>query len=251
MISGFLSGINAYIRGSEYYSRPFFFKYLLISGAISLFFFLLLTSVIFAWGDNLGMAVVSGISGQSVISDVVEKIVRVLSVIALWVLVLFIFKYIILIIVAPVMSVLSEKIEAEITGRPVDQDLSIKNQLYLVARGARIAISNLSRELFLTLVLLLVGLFPGAAVITTPLIFIVQSYYAGFGNLDLFMERHFNRRQSRSFVSRHKGVAIANGGVFLGLLLIPFVGAFVAPALATVAATISGNDLLEKNESFY
>ena len=249
MLSEFASGLKAYFKGSEFYSRPFFIKYMFISGAISLICFVGLMAVIYEWGDNLGLSLISGVTGSSIGSTVVEKIVSVLSIVALWVLVLFIFKYIVLIIVAPVMSVLSERIESEITGTPIDQNLSIKNQLYLMVRGVSIAISNLSRELFFTFILLLLSLIPGLAIFTTVLIFLIQAYYAGFGNLDLFMERHFNRKESRRFVSAHKAVAAANGSVFLFLILIPFIGAFIAPALATVAATISGVDLLEKEEA--
>lgn len=251
MISGLISGLKAYMEGSEYYSRPFFIKYLLISGVLSLAAFLLLVGLIYEWGDNLGLALASGVSGNNAISGVVSSVISVLSVLLLWLVIIFIFKYIILIVVAPVMSVLSERVESDMTGEQVSSSLSISNQLYLMARGVRIALSNLARELIITIGLLLASLIPGTAIITTPLIFIVQAYYAGFGNLDLFMERHFDRKESRSFVSRHRGEAIANGSVFLLLLLIPFVGAFMAPSLATVAATVSGVKLLEEEELLY
>lgn len=243
--------MKAYMEGSEYYSRPFFIKYLLISGVLSLAAFLLLVGLIYEWGDNLGLALASGVSGNNAISGVVSSVISVLSVLLLWLVIIFIFKYIILIVVAPVMSVLSERVESDMTGEQVSSSLSISNQLYLMARGVRIALSNLARELIITIGLLLASLIPGTAIITTPLIFIVQAYYAGFGNLDLFMERHFDRKESRSFVSRHRGEAIANGSVFLLLLLIPFVGAFMAPSLATVAATVSGVKLLEEEELLY
>lgn len=251
MISGLISGLKAYMEGSEYYSRPFFIKYLLISGVLSLAVFLLLVGLIYEWGDNLGLAIASGVSGNNGISGVVSSVISVLSVLLLWLVIIFIFKYIILIVVAPVMSVLSERVESDITGEQVSSNLSISNQLYLMARGVRIALSNLARELIITIGLLVASLIPGAAIITTPLIFIVQAYYAGFGNLDLFMERHFDRKDSRSFVSRHRGEAIANGSIFLLLLLIPFIGAFIAPSLATVAATVSGVKLLEEEELLY
>lgn len=243
--------MKAYMEGSEYYSRPFFIKYLLISGVLSLAVFLLLVGLIYEWGDNLGLAIASGVSGNNGISGVVSSVISVLSVLLLWLVIIFIFKYIILIVVAPVMSVLSERVESDITGEQVSSNLSISNQLYLMARGVRIALSNLARELIITIGLLVASLIPGAAIITTPLIFIVQAYYAGFGNLDLFMERHFDRKDSRSFVSRHRGEAIANGSIFLLLLLIPFIGAFIAPSLATVAATVSGVKLLEEEELLY
>ena len=246
MISGIFLGLKAYLKGTDYYLRPFVLKYFLISGIISLSVFLALSSVIYGYGDNLGLSIANKISGQAIQSGILESIISIFSRLALWIIVILIFKYIILIIVAPIMSVLSEKIEYYETGRPMDSSLSIKTQLYLIFRGTRLAVSNLSREIFITVILLFISLIPGAIVITTPMIFLVQSYYAGFGNMDFFMERHLNNRDSRRFVSNNKGVAVANGAVFLLLILVPFVGVFVAPTFATIAATLSGIELLDE-----
>ncbi len=203
-------------------------------------------TAIYKWGDDLGVSMVERIFGSSFTSDIITKMISILSVLVLWILVLFIFKYIVLIIVAPIMSVLSEKIEYYETGKAVAQNLNILNQLYLMARGIRLAISNLGRELSITIVLITLSFIPGFAIFTTPLIFIIQAYYAGFGNLDFFMERYFTTKESRNFISLHKGLAVANGSIFLFLLFIPIVGAFIAPSLATIAGTISGLEALEE-----
>lgn len=250
MISDFISGISAYIKGLEYYFKPIALKYLILSGTISLGSFILLSAVIFHFGDNLGLSIAGRISQKSLGSGILSTLVSWASIIALWTLLIFIFKYVILIITAPIMSVLSEKIEFAETGMKVDESLSIWKQLYLVGRGTQIAVSNLTREIIITVILLVLSLIPGFVVFTTPLIFTVQAYYAGFGNLDFFMERRFNRKDSRAFVSRHKGMAIANGGIFLMLLLVPFLGPFLAPSFAAVAGTIAGLDSLEKDHTF-
>jgi CysZ protein len=88
--------------------------------------------------------------------------------------------------------------------------------------------------------ILLIGLFPIATFAVPVLIFIIQAYYAGFGNFDYYLERYANVSQSKYFVSRNKGLAVGNGAVFLALLLIPIAGLFLAPALATTAATVEG-----------
>lgn len=236
----------SYIRALDYLFKPFVSKYLILSGILSLGIFLLLAGIIFQWGDNLGMSIVNGISGSSMEDGILKKIIRALSVLSLWTGLFLVFKYLVIIITAPVMSVLSEKLEARLSGKQAPS-VNIMGQLYLMVRGLRIAISNLGREISLTILLLLLGLIPGFAIVTIPLIFVVQSYYAGFGNFDLFMERHFNVSQSRRFISNHKSYAAANGSVFLLVLLIPFIGAFLAPALATISATLLGMELLEDN----
>jgi len=246
----FISGIQAYLKGAKYYFKGFTVFYILASGIISLLVFLGLVWLVYAYGDNAGYAFAQGIQGDSEEIGILSTILSWMTRVLLWIIIIFIFKYIVLIITAPIMSILSEKVEQRETGLEIDQGLSIWKQLYLVGRGTRIAISNLGRELSITIVLLLLSLIPGAVIITTPLIFAVQSYYAGFGNLDFFMERRFNTKDSRKFVSRHKGIAIANGSIFLILLIIPLAGPFLAPSFASIAATISGLDLLEKDYSF-
>ena len=65
----------------------------------------------------------------------------------------------------------------------------------------------------------------------------VQSFYAGFGNIDYTLERHLNVRNSIRLVRVNKGLALGNGLVFMGLLAIG-IGFLIAPPLAAVAATI-------------
>ena len=78
-------------------------------------------------------------------------------------------------------------------------------------------------------------------------IVLIQAYYAGFGNLDYFMDRHYSVKDSIAFVNRNKGVALGNGLGFLALLAIPIIGVFLAPTLGVAAATLSGIDC--KNDS--
>ncbi len=65
----------------------------------------------------------------------------------------------------------------------------------------------------------------------------MQSYYAGFGNLDFALERHYRYADSVRFVQRNRALALGNGAVFM-LLLFTFAGFLVALPLGTVAATI-------------
>ncbi|HFB99615.1 MAG TPA: hypothetical protein ENJ53_02310 [Phaeodactylibacter sp.] len=69
------------------------------------------------------------------------------------------------------------------------------------------------------------------------LIFLIQAYYAGFGNLDYTLEGHYSVRESNRFVKEHRWLAIGNGTMFL-LLLGTGVGFLVAPPLAAVAGAI-------------
>ena len=67
-------------------------------------------------------------------------------------------------------------------------------------------------------------------------IFLVQSYYAGFGSMDYTMERHLKVRDSIRFVRSNRGLALGNGAVFI-LLLMTGIGFLFALPLSTAAST--------------
>lgn len=110
------------------------------------------------------------------------------------------------------------------------------------------SLRNLTREILWTLGLLIVGFIPIVGMISGPAILLVQAYFAGFGNMDYTLERHFGVRDSASFVKDYRGLAIANGGVFMVLLMVPVLGLFVAPSLATVAGALETVERLEREK---
>jgi CysZ protein len=157
---------------------------------------------------------------------------------------LIIFKQLIMVICSPILSVLSERVEDQLTGKHSGSGFSLRQITSDFMRGLRIALRNIFRELSLTIVLLLLGLVPIFTPFTTIAIFIIQAYYAGFGNMDFALERHFRYRDSVRFVQRYRGLAVGNGAIFI-LLLLTFVGFLVALSLSTVAVTIETVKRLE------
>ena len=148
------------------------------------------------------------------------------------------YKYIILILVAPFMSPLSEKIEAHLMGRESNARFNLVRAGKEIWRGIRVSLRNFSREILYTIVLLIVGFIPLIGFLSAPAIFMVQAYFVGFGNMDYTLERHMGVKESAIFVKDYKGLAIANGSIFLFLLMIPVAGLFLAPSLATVASAV-------------
>ena len=100
-------------------------------------------------------------------------------------------------------------------------------------------------ELLLTIPILLLGLLPVIGLLSTVLLFLVQAYYAGFGNMDYTLERHFNYKDSLNFVRKHRGVAVGNGIVFMLFLLIPIIGVIFVLPLSVTAASVKTVDLLK------
>jgi CysZ protein len=100
----------------------------------------------------------------------------------------------------------------------------------------------------LTILIFMVGLIPVIGWFTSLLIFVVQAYYAGFGNMDYTLERHLKYNESLSFVRKNRGTAIGNGLGFLAILLIPIIGVILVLPLSVTAASTKTIELLDSNK---
>ncbi|MEM8909148.1 MAG: EI24 domain-containing protein, partial [Bacteroidota bacterium] len=151
---------------------------------------------------------------------------------------LVLYKHLVMILAAPFMSPLSERIERHLLGQPSRyQGFRITRALKDLGRGLYISLRNLIREILFVTPLLILSLIPFFGFLPAILIFLIQAYYAGFGNMDYTLERHFRTTSTVRFVKKHRWLAIGNGTVFL-FLLMTGLGFIFAPPLATVAATI-------------
>ena len=239
MFKDFFAGIQSYSSALGMIKERRLWGFLLAPGLISL---LLATVIGFsAWSF-------SGSVGHFLISwypfewgaDFLNTLAGWLGGILLGLVGLIFYKHLVMVLVSPFMSPLSQKIEESIRNTPRPYaGFQLSRALKELSRGLYLALRNIIRELFFVLLLLLLSFIPIIGLASTVLIFLVQAYYAGFGNLDYFLERHYAVKGSVRFVKKHRGLAIGNGSVFL-LLLFTGIGFLIAPPLATVAATIEG-----------
>ena len=148
---------------------------------------------------------------------------------------LILYKHIVMALSAPFMSPVSEKIEAHMLGDThYHRDTTFMAQLW---RGIRINVRNLFMELLFTVPILLLSFIPVINIFTSVLLFFVQAYYAGFGNMDYTLERHFKYDESLKFVRSHSGIAIGNGIVFMAMLFVPVIGIILVLPLSVTAST--------------
>ena len=148
---------------------------------------------------------------------------------------------------APFMTPVSEKIEQHFYGDLKHLHRKTTNTQQLI-RGIRINIRNLAKELLITMPLLLLKFIPVVNIFSTFALFIVQAYYAGFGNIDYTLERHFSYKESVLFVKRNRGIATGNGIVFMLFLLIPFIGVILVLPFSVTAATLETIKLIEEKK---
>lgn len=160
-------------------------------------------------------------------------------------------KYMTLIMLSPVLAFLSEKTEKILTGN--DYPFDFKQILKDVWRGILIALRNMFIEFFFIFLAWLIGWaipFPGSSIILGIPVWILGWYFIGFSMIDYVNERRrFRVIESTRWVRKHKGLAIANGWMFAILIWITdaanvgFLGLMFAPILAVVGATIAVHEL--------
>jgi CysZ protein len=187
--------------------------------------------------------------------------------------------YFVIILLAPVLAVVSEKIEEKITGNKYKWNLYqiIKD----VIRAARLNLRLILFEYAIVIVFLALGTLIGGPVkyiFVYVIPIMIGFYFYGFGFIDYVNERRrLDIPQSIHFVSKHRGLAIAIGSIYSGcflsfnyvfrkfdtlaidtttqivwgtILVVTFVLATVAPLLAIASATLSMHEIvdLSKNE---
>jgi len=247
MIKGILSSLKTYTTSFGLISKLGLWKYFTIPMVIS--FITAVTIGLIAWGfsDNLGHWIAQiwpwewGAQGF----DTMSQILSALLIIAIG---LVLYKHIIMALSAPFMSPVSEKIEAHLRGESHTHRATSNTEQLI--RGVRINVRNLMLELLITLPILLLNLIPFiGSVVAAVLLFFTQSYYAGFGNMDYTLERHFKYRESVNFIKDNKGYAIGNGMVFMLFLLIPVVGIILVLPVSVTAATVQTVWLLDKKNN--
>lgn len=234
MVQNIFKGIKAYPGALGLISTLGLWKYFAIPVLISFVTAGLIGLSAWGWSDNVAN-IIDLLWVWEWGADWFYGVAEILGGVLIIVLGLIIYKHIVMALSAPFMSPVSTAIEHHFLGeKHIHRDTSNTSQLW---RGIRINVRNLTMEIFITIPLLILSLVPVLNIITTLLIFLVQAYYAGFGNMDYTLERHYGYKESVRFVKRHKGVAIGNGIIFTIMLFIPVIGVLLVLPLSVTAAS--------------
>jgi CysZ protein len=240
MLKKFFEGITSYGKAIKHISSYRMWGYVLVPGLISVLLGAAIFGLSWVLSDNVG-GLIENLWRWEWGHEIVAKIAQMFGGLLVFLLGMIIFKQLVMVVSAPIMSILSEKVENQLVGKDSGVRISLKQIISDIVRGLKIALRNIFREIGATLLLLLFGLIPVFTPFSTILIFVLQAYYAGFGNLDFMLERHYRFRDSVKFVQNNRLLAIGNGAVFM-LMLYTFVGFLFALPLGTVAATIAATD---------
>lgn len=244
MIKQIFSGISAYKEAFVLLSKLKLWNYFIIPTVISLLTFLFIVYTAVGYSATIGQLL-----AEIWIWNWGKEIVMMLSSfgggLVILVIGLMLYKYIVLAISAPFMGVVSEKIELHLNGG-FYADYKKTTFIAQLWRGIQVNVRNLGMELFFTFPLLLLKFIPVVNLFSSVLLFLIQAYYAGFGNMDYTLERYFSFKESLGFVKKNKGYSIGNGIVFIGCLFLPVLGVIIVLPLSVTAASIQTIALLNK-----
>lgn len=149
--------------------------------------------------------------------------------------------YLTLIFLSPVLAFVSEKAEKAVTGKsyPFNPEQFVRD----LVRSLIITLRNMFFQTAVTIVLFIISFIPLAGLVTPFVLFAVSGYFYGFSFMDYSFERKkFSIERSIRFVQDNKGLAFAIGSLYSLLLLVPYIGVFLAgfgAIVSVVAATIS------------
>lgn len=244
MIKNILSAITAYSGAFGLISKLKLWQYFAIPIIISIITASTIGFSAYGLSDNIGNFLAK-IWIWDWGKEAFTTFTSVLGAIFVLVIGLILYKHIVLALSAPFMSAVSEKIEFYINGdlKHQHRKTSFQEQLW---RGIKISVRNITKELLISVPILLLKFIPLVNIFSTILLFLVQAYYAGFGNMDYTLERHYNYKESINFVGKNKGTSIGNGIVFMLCLLIPVLGIIIVLPLSVTAASLKTVDLLNK-----
>jgi len=191
-------------------------------------------------------------------------------------------KYIVVVILSPLLSILSQIVEKKLTNNKYP--FNLQQTLHDVKRGLRIAMRNVMWEYVFFLIIMLISALGWEEAHKSPifyLTFAIGFFYYGFSFLDYINERRrLDIDQSIFFIRKHRGLAVAIGSIYSILILVPLdigylfnfsnfldapfyiIGrnllhvtlwllASLSPILAIVAATLAMHELVDLNNIEY
>ncbi|MFD0963183.1 EI24 domain-containing protein [Pseudofulvibacter geojedonensis] len=247
MFQQILSSLKTYGRAFQLLKELKLWKYFAIPILISFLTAIIVVASSLYFAENLGNQIVK-IWQFSWGGEFVSTLSHIIGGLLIFLVGLVLYKHIVMAFSAPFMSPVSEKIEAHYLGS-VSKEEGMKAFSNSLLRAIKINARNLGKELLFIFPLFFLSLIPVIGIVFSILIFLIQAYYAGFGNMDYTLERHYNYSDSIKFVKKNKGIAIGNGVGFMLLLLIPVIGFILVLPLSVVAASYKTVLALDANDT--
>jgi len=244
----FSSGLGAYLRVPAAISKHRLWHYQLLPGLLSLLISALMIAVM-AWLAIKARAwtMQSWDLRETTWGPWLSLLVGIGAFVIMAIAFFFLHKRIILILLAPFLSNISETITRAECGPQPDTSLT---KWQTRKRSIVINIRSAVIELVLTVPLALVGLLPFLSPVTAPLVLLIGSRYAGNGLMDFPLEyRGLSVRESIRWSRKHMATATGVGLGYQLMIIVPILGWMFAPTFATVAGTLRAIEIHRQEAS--
>lgn len=181
------------------------------------------------------------------LGELINWIVGILMAFAMLAAFAFLHRRIVLIVLSPLLARLAELTVRGTEGEDFEATLDFRKAFQ---RGLYINTRSIILELFTTLSLVFIGfVIPIISPLTSCLVFLVESRFAGFGLVDFPLEyRGYSVGESIAYAKSHRGEATGLGGGYFLLMAIPVIGWMIAPTFGTVAGTVTTMEQLRNEE---
>lgn len=155
------------------------------------------------------------------------------------------FKYLWLVIGAPLFAFLSDKTFSILEGN--EYTFNLNRYLIHIKKGVFTAIRNSLWQTVYVVSIIFLSVLPIIGWATPILAIMIECYYYGFSMVDYSCEGNkMNYTKASDFISHHKGLAIGNGIIFYLMHFVIFIGWIFAPSYAIIASAISMQELKSK-----
>lgn len=188
--------------------------------------------------SNFGFNFESNAWYASLFYGIIWLLVRLI----IYILIAYVGGYIVLLLLTPVLSILSQQLENKLTG--VRQKTSIKKLINEILRGVVLTLRNMAVQIALVLLFMALSFVPVLGWASPILLFLVSAFYYGFAFLDYNMERkNKSIKESIAYMRQHRLAVCVIGAPFSLVLLIPFFGPYLAgfsAIFSVVSSTLFG-----------
>jgi CysZ protein len=245
MLKEFIISIQSYFKAHELIKAHKLWKWIIVPGILyailfgtSMYFFSKSANEVIQW-----LNVETGL--QKWLTSLEDSWIGFLFTIGgviIWIILMLLyfslFKYIWLILGAPVFSYLTQRTISILDNTPMVSEPKL--YINLIVDGIKMAARNTLWQTVYVFSIIFISLLPLFGWVTPLLAGLVECYFYGFSMLNYSYEK-FNRSavNSSTFINQHRGLAIGNGMVFYMMHCVIVIGWIFAPAYAVIAATIT------------
>ena len=187
---------------------------------------------------------IEGITWLAWMSGVAGFLARLLTRFLYYILFISFGGYVVMMVMSPVYSWLSEPTEAIVSGR--EYPFNLKQLVWEIGRGIAISLRCMVLQLLVTIVLFFGSFIPLVGLVMPILTFGVGAYFYGFAFMDYAVERkRFRVKESVRYMRRNAGTVTAVGAVFALSLMIPW-ASIVVCSFVSLLSVVAGTVVVEK-----